>query len=330
MPGIEQRRFGRTGLTVPRLTLGAGWVGGLIIDADRETRFAQLDAAMAAGADWVDTAAQYGEGASETSIGEWLAARPESRPRLSTKFSIDPGAKDAPGQMRRSVEASFRRLGVSRVPLLFLHNQIGGSGLAPDAALGPGGVADAMDRLRLEGLCDHIGFTALGEPGAARALARSGRFDAAQVYYNMLNQSAGEAPPPGWNTTDFGGLLEECADRDVGVMGIRIFAGGYLATTARHGREIPLTANGDQAAEEARAAAALAALEGEAGDPAQRAIRFGLAEERIATIVVGVGEPWHFAHALAALEMGALPAAALERLRRVRAKSGAFAGRARA
>lgn len=330
---MQSSRFGRTGLTIPRITLGAGWVGGLIIRADRETRFRQLDEALAAGIDWWDTAALYGQGKSEEMIGEWLRDRPrEAWPRLSTKFAVDARAGDVAGQIRRSVEASFVRLGVDRVSLLLLHNQIArgavsGSipGVTPEDALRSGGVADVMEGLRAEGLCDHIGFTALGEPSAAAELVGSGRFDAAQVYYNMLNPTAGEPAPPGWSTTDFNRLLDGCARQDMGVMGIRIFAAGYLATTERHGREVPVTDNAEDAAEAARAAAALGALEGEAGDGAQKAVRFGLAEDRLSTIVVGIGEDWHLAHALEALEMGPLPAAALDRLRRLRAADPAFA-----
>ena len=73
---MQQNRFGRTGLTIPHITLGAGWVGGLIIRADQETRFRQLDEALASGVDWWDTAALYGRGVSEQMIGEcWPPVR---------------------------------------------------------------------------------------------------------------------------------------------------------------------------------------------------------------------------------------------------------------
>lgn len=330
---VPQRRFGRTGLTAPLVTLGGGWVGGLLIHGDRATRFAQLDAAMAAGVDWVDTAAQYGKGVSERMIGEWLAERAGApRPRLSTKFSVDMAAGEVEAQIRASVTASFARLGVSRVEAILLHNQIveggaaagGLTGVTAEDVLAPGGLADMMDRLRADGLCDHVGFTALGDPPAAKRVAASGRFDIAQVYYNLLNPTAAEAAPPGWNTTDFDRILDACQAADVGVMAIRIFAGGFLASDRRHGREVPITRNADEAAEAARAAAALAELADETGSGAQLALRFGLAQPALSTIVIGVGEDWHFAHALEALEMGPLPGPALARLARLRAAHPAF------
>lgn len=327
---VPQRRFGRTGLTIPHITLGGGWVGGLLIHGTEDQRFAQLNEAMEAGVDWVDTAALYGQGQSETRIGEWLKATGK-RPRLSTKFSVDVWEGDIEGQIRRSLDASFTRLGVDRVEAVLLHNQIAlgdapgsFSGVSPDHVLRPGGIADIMDKLRGEGLMDHIGFTALGEPIAAREVAASRRMDVAQVYYNMLNPTADMPAPQGWNSTDFLGLLHVMKAADMGVMGIRIFAGGYLATDERHGREIPITLNSEEAAEAARVQALMAALDGEAGDRAQRAVRFGLASDLLSTIVVGVGEDWHFAHALKALKMGALGAEVLAELDGVRGGDPSF------
>ena len=213
-----------------------------------------------------------------------------------------------------------------------MHNQIADgdapgsfSGVSPNHVLRTGGIADIMDKLREEGLMDHIGFTALGDPVAAREVAASRRMDVAQVYYNMLNPTADTPAPPGWNTTDFLGLLHVMKAADLGVMGIRIFAGGFLATDERHGREIPITHNAEDAAEAARVAAMMTALDGEPGDRAQRAIRFGLASELLSTIVIGVGEDWHFTHALKALEMGPLDADPMARLDDVRAADGNFA-----
>jgi L-glyceraldehyde 3-phosphate reductase len=180
--------------------------------------------------------------------------------------------------------------------------------------LGPGGIADIMDGLRAQGLCDWIGLTALGDPGALAEVVDSGRFDAAQVYYNLLNPTAMSPAGPGWSSTDFDGLLNRCAAQDMGVMGIRIFAGGHLASSERHGREIAITANAENAAEEARARAAWGVLGSTYGTGAQTALRFGLACPLLSTIVVGIGEMWHLDEALTAAERGPLPDAALAEL----------------
>jgi L-galactose dehydrogenase/L-glyceraldehyde 3-phosphate reductase len=330
---MQRRRFGRTGLDVPALTFGGGWVGGLLIRGSEAERTAVLDRALRAGIDWIDTAALYGSGVSETAIGAWLrGVEKERRPRVSTKFNIDTSAGDFAGQVMRSVEGSLQRLGLDKVPLLILHSRIVGEtepgrdnrSLSPAEVLGRGGIADIMDGLRSRGLCDWIGLTALGDPPAVTEVIDGDRFDAAQVYYNLLNPTAMASAGPGWNSTDFAGLLHRCAARDMGVMGIRIFAAGHLAATERHGREIAITANAENAAEEDRARAALAILGGAYGTSAQAALRFGLACPLLSTIVVGIGETWHLDEALAAAEMGPLPEPALQALDEIRRRHPAF------
>lgn len=330
---MQRRRFGRTGLDVPALTFGGGWVGGLLIHGSEQERAAVLNRAMDAGIDWIDTAALYGNGVSETVIGGWLRGVPAAkRPRISTKFNIDTSAGDFAGQIERSVAASLQRLGLPSVPLLILHSRVVDEAnrerdkrsLSPQEVLGAGGIVDIMDGLRRQGLCAWIGLTGIGDPSALNQVIDSGRFDAVQIYYNLLNPTAMESAGPGWNTTDFNGLLHRCAAQDMGVMGIRIFAAGHLATSERHGREVAITANAEDTAEEARAKAALQALGSAYGTGAQAALRFGLACPLLSTIVVGIGETWHLDEALAAAEQGPLPPSALQALDDVRRTHPAF------
>ncbi len=330
---MQRRRFGRTGLKVPALTFGGGWVGGLLMRGSEKERQAVLDCALVGGIDWFDTAALYGNGVSETVIGQWLQSLPpERRPRVSTKFNVETSAGDCAGQIERSVAASLGRLGLSRVPLLILHSRVVDAAnrgrdtrsLTSAEVLGTGGIADIMDGLRAQGLCDWIGLTALGDPEALAEVVDSGRFDAAQVYYNLLNPTAMAPAGPGWSSTDFAGLLHRCTAQDMGVMGIRIFAGGHLASGERHGREIAITANAENAAEEARARAVWDLLGSTHGTGAQTALRFGLACPLISTIVVGIGETWHLDEALAAAEMGPLPDAAVAELEPVWRRHAAF------
>ncbi|MEO1491862.1 MAG: aldo/keto reductase [Pseudomonadota bacterium] len=319
---MNHRRFGRTNLQVPAITFGGGWVGGVLIHDGEAPAMAALDMAWGGGIDWIDTAADYGKGVSETMIGRWLVGRAAAdRPRVSTKFRLDPEAGDLKGQMMKSVEASLDRLGLGKVEVIILHNQIDAEGhrgsRSVDAKLALE-MAETMEALREQGLCDWLGMTALGDPAAVASVVDAGRFDVAQVYYNMLNPTAAVPATGAWNTTDFAGLLGRCKTQDMGVMGIRIFAGGHLASDQRHGREIPITVNADDTAEEARTAALWSEYDPAPDAPAQAALRFGLACRDLSTIVVGLGTLDHLSLALAAEAKGALPDEVLARLDQIR------------
>lgn len=318
---MKYRRLGRTGVEISEIVFGAGWVGGILIHGDDATRRAALRKAFDGGINWIDTAASYGQGKSEEALG-WLLKEFSETPYLSTKFRLE-GEVDVAGQIRRSFEASLKRLQRDKVDLLQLHNPIaaqpGGTGpsggaVTPRAALV---AAEAMDRLRAEGLTRWIGFTALGEAPALRDAVASGRFDTAQVYYNLLNPSAARRVPGGWAGGDFGNLLEACRRQNVGVLNIRVMAAGVLSTDARHGREAPITPNADVAAEERRAKLALEALGELDCTRAQAAIRFSLGHPGVSAALLGAAELSHIDEALAAVEMGPLPADKLARLDRL-------------
>ena len=319
---MRQRPFGRTGLTTPELMLGGGFVGGIMINSDEETRRAALNKVLDAGSDWIDTATSYGDGQSETNIGRLLQELPAARrPRVSSKIGLtQDDLKEPKSAVRRALEASLERLQMDRLELYQLHNRIGWSGsagrdwLTPYDVLRPGGVADAFETAREDGLTDFTGITALGDTAAVRDVIAAERFHSAQVYYNMLNPTAAVNAPPSFDTTDFRGLLGACRVHGLGVIGIRILAAGVLATNERHGREIPITDNSNPAMEDARAAAVWRLL-GDRKEPhAATAIRYGLANEDFSTIEFGAAEMSHIDIALAAQAAGPIEPEALIKL----------------
>src|SRR4051812_12097424 len=112
---MGRRRFGRTGIDVSELALGGGIVGGILIHPADEVRLEALQRAVRAGCNWVDTAADYGQGESERALGR-LLGRVTPRPHVSTKVRVDPARlDDLEGQIRRSLEASLTRLQTDRV-----------------------------------------------------------------------------------------------------------------------------------------------------------------------------------------------------------------------
>jgi aryl-alcohol dehydrogenase-like predicted oxidoreductase len=100
----------------------------------------------------------------------------------------------------------------------------------------------------------------------------------------------------------------------MGLMNIRVFAGGSLANQQRHGREFVMFPGADLDSEEKRAAAIRRALGDAYGTPAQAALRFVLANTDFACHVVGIADLAQLDEALAAVRMGPLPPEALTRL----------------
>lgn len=312
---MKYRALGRTGISVSELIFGCGAVGGLMIRGERDDMTATVRRALDAGINWFDTAESYGDGVSEQSLGAVLEELGAS-PYVSTKLRLDTSdLSDIPGEILRRAENSLKRLRRGQVDVLQIHNFIGPQTTARTIAvaeiLRPGGVADGLEDLKSRGLTRFIGLTALGDAASCRRVIESGRFDTAQVYYNFLNPSAARKMPAAWTGQDFGGIVDACRAQGTGVIAIRAFAAGVLATEVRHGREVILTSDTDLAEEERKARAAFEALGGDYGTRAQTAIRFALANPDIGAVNIGLAEPRHLEEALPAVALGPLPAAAL-------------------
>ena len=226
-----------------------------------------------------------------------------------------------PGAIERSLEQSLRRLQSDSVALFQLHNHLGhGVGerlaLTPEQVLDRGGVADTFDRLKEQGLIRACGITAAGDTAACLDVINSGRFDTAQVYYNAINPSAAWARvPPGWRGgQDFSGLVAACSDQNMGVLNIRVWAGGVLASPDRPERLFVMTSGTDLDNEVRCAAAVRAALGDDYGTPAQAALRFVLGNHDFATRVIGITELAQLDDALDAVAQGPLPVAAVSKL----------------
>ena len=164
-----------------------------------------------------------------------------------------------------------------------------------------------MEKLKVDGRVKNIGITALGDSKSLKEEISTSCFDTAQIYYNLLNPSASFSEKSLWNDHDFSGLISECQKHNMGIIGIRIFAAGLLATDVRHGREIPVTEVIDIKEEERRVKKIYDIFGSEHGSKAQFAIRYGLANENINCIALGLASLQHLESALEAVEMEALP-----------------------
>ncbi|MFF8284922.1 aldo/keto reductase [Streptomyces albus] len=132
---MEYTQLGRTGLKVSRLVLGTMNFGPQTDEADSH---AIMDAALDAGINFFDTANAYGwgnnKGRTEEIIGSWFAKGEGRRDKtvLATKvYANMAGDGETPWpnhdklsalNIRRSVEASLRRLGTDHIDLYQFHH----------------------------------------------------------------------------------------------------------------------------------------------------------------------------------------------------------------
>ena len=322
---MEYRQLGKTGLRISEIGFGCGNVGGLIIRGDHDTRIQAVQRAMDLGISYFDTAASYGAGVSEEHLGEALEEL-DAHVTVATKFTVPAeGLSDIKGAVLRSLEASLKRLRRDRVDVLQLHNRVGADrggdrGLLVEDVLGAGGVADAMDEARSQGLIGFMGFSALGDTGALHDLVASGRFDLLQSYYNILNPSAGQAVPTGFAAQDFDRLIEKASRQGMGVAVIRVMAAGALGgDEARQGLASPgpggLLSPGSPYDEDTRRAEALRSSIGDTQESLPGlAIRFGLMNPAVSTVLVGMSNPQQIETAVACSGQGPLPPRVMDRL----------------
>jgi aryl-alcohol dehydrogenase-like predicted oxidoreductase len=324
---MDLRGFGRTGMKLSLLGFGCGAVGGLMVRGDPLDQERTIARAIAAGVNYFDTAVQYGDGESEKNLGRVLGRLKPATAIVGTKVRL-PSADFAriAQAVAISLEGSLRRLQLDRVDIFHLHNAItehgGGEALGVRQVLNE--VVPVFERLREQGKTRFLGLTAIGDTAALHRLIDSGAFHSAQVVYNMLNPSAAIALPPNYPAQDYGRLFDHTAAAGVGVVGIRVLAGGALSGAAeRHPIAGPAPEPiGSAAVYETDVARARRLMplenEGFAATLTEAAIRFALSHPAMGTILVGMATPQQFEHALAAVEQGPLPSAAFDRLAQLR------------
>lgn len=319
---MQKRKLGRTGLEVSVLGYGAGAVGGLFTKgtaADQERAAAR---AIEAGINYFDTAPVYGNGESERNLGRALKALKAdvvvgTKVRLGSQHRADVEAAIVQG-----MEDSLKRMGRDHVDLFQLHNPLaaidGGDKLAIEIALNE--VVPALEKLRKAGKTRFIGFSGVGEPAMLLRAVDSKLFDTVQVVYNALNPSAGGPPPKGMPGLDYGRLLDRAKAADMGTIVIRALAGGALSgTTDRHPlamQDVPPIGSAPDFAGDVARAKQLEPLvrEGVATSLAELGERFVISHPAVSTMLIGYSTLGHLDEAIAAVNKGPLPEAALKRI----------------
>jgi aryl-alcohol dehydrogenase (NADP+) len=215
---LEYRQFGQTGLRVSSIGLGCVTFGREI---DAAASFDVLDRAVERGINLLDTAAVYGDGASEELIGRWLRQRPRPAPVIvATKVSGRLTAKN----ILRSVDGSLRRLGIERIDLLQAHSW------DPETPLEQ--TLPAFDRLVQQGKVRCCGCSNWSAGQLDQALSLADRqnwqpLQSVQVAYNLMTREV-EAD-----------LLPLCGRQAMGVLTYSPLGAGFLTGKYRRGEGVP-------------------------------------------------------------------------------------------
>ena len=236
MSGLGDRRaFGSMVRQVAPLCLGGnvfGWT------ADQETSFAVLDAYVAAGGNFIDSANIYSAwvpgnqgGESERILGDWLKGRGDSGDVIiATKLGMEGGAfrkgltRDL---IRRGVEGSLERLGVDRIDLLYAHED--------DAATPLSETMEAFDEVVREGLVEAVAASNYSAARLEESLQVSEQggyvaFAGLQPHFNLLDRDP-----------EVLAAIDLCDARSLGVAPYFALARGFLAGKYHPGDEIPGT-----------------------------------------------------------------------------------------
>jgi len=190
---MEQRVVGATGLSVSRLGLGTMTWGR---DTDEHEARDQLIAFAEAGGTLIDTAAGYGDGASEELVGRLIrdvVSRDEVV--LATKAGISrrSGHREtyaSRGRLLSELDASLRRLAVDHVDLWQVHTWV--DGVPVEETLTALDLAVTSGRASYVGISNYTGWQTAQAATWQRAVPGRTVLASTQMEYSMLNRS----PPP--------------------------------------------------------------------------------------------------------------------------------------
>lgn len=237
---MDYRRLGRTGLKVSELCLGTmqfGWT------ADEATSFAVMDAFVAAGGNFIDTADVYSRwapgnpgGVSEEIIGRWMQARGNRRQIVvATKargrmWDGPNGEGLSRAHLIQACEDSLRRLGTETIDLYQVHWF--------DAETPIDETLRALDDLARSGKVRYVGASNYPAWRLTKALWTSdklglARYNTLQPHYNLANRAEFERE-----------LKPLCEEEGIGVIPYSPLAGGFL--TGKYRRDAtPASARAD-------------------------------------------------------------------------------------
>jgi aryl-alcohol dehydrogenase-like predicted oxidoreductase len=208
---VNERRLGRTGLSVSEIGYGAWGIGGdMWLGAQDDESVQALHRAIDLGLNFIDTALAYGRGHSEQLVGQVVRERDE-RIVVASKIppknlawpapdGIDPDEAFPAEHVRKCTERTLSNLGMDVLDIQQFH-------VWSDEWVGRGTWLEGVEALKNEGKIRFFGVSINDhQPGNAVKLVETGVVDTVQVIYNVFDQSPEDE------------LLAACERNDVGVI----------------------------------------------------------------------------------------------------------------
>jgi aryl-alcohol dehydrogenase-like predicted oxidoreductase len=287
LTGVDQRQVPRLGRAVSCVGFGAWQLGADWGDVSETDAVAALEAALAAGVAFVDTADVYGDGRSERLIGRVLRALHGERPFVATKMGRrvpQEHAEYTPARFRAWLERSRENLGVERIDLVQLH-------CPPTAVIEDDALFAALDALVDDGLIGAYGVSVETCDQALAAIARP-HVATVQIILNAFRLKPGERVLPAARAAGVGVIAR--VPLASGLLSGRYtpettFAADDHRTYNRHGESFDVgeTFSGVDFATGLEAVRRLAPLVPEGATMAQWALRFVLDQPGVSVVIPG-------------------------------------------
>ena len=312
---MQSRQLGNDGLAVPEIGLGCWQLGGGWGDHWDNTVAQQiLEQAYQSGVRFIDTADVYGDGASERSIGQFLAGHPD----LTVATKLGRGAIYPDGYsraaLRAATERSLERLGVDRLDLTQLH-------CVPLAVLRDGAIFDWLRELRDDGLIARFGASVETVEEGLLCLEQEG-LTSLQIIFNIFRQKP------------LAELLPRAREKGVGIIVRLPLASGLLSGKMTRDTTFPIDdhRNFNRDGKSFNVGETFAGIEFGTGvalaeqvatflppgmTMAQMALRWLLDQDAVSVVIPGASSPSQVTGNAAAAALAPLPAAVHEGLARL-------------